>query len=47
MATTQFEKGTDPLTQRVDASFLTQGFVVIIIRNVLMCVLRTCINKLF
>ena len=23
MATTQFEKGTDPLTQRVDASFLT------------------------
>ena len=31
MATAQFEKGMDPLTQRVDASFLTQGFIIIII----------------
>ena len=31
MTTTQFEKGPDPFTRWFDASFLTQGFFIIII----------------
>ena len=45
MATTQFEKGTDPLTQRVDASFLTQGFIIFII--IIIIIIMSHANEYF
>ena len=42
MTTTQFEKGTDPFTRRFDASFLTQGFIIIIIIIIIMNHVNEC-----